>query len=85
MHCPANVYFRYLPYLNISLKTSIAFSFLAGKAAIEALTWKQLPESVIQKAVEGVNAMELVKGKSLEELESWRDERLVALLRLLWV
>jgi 3-hydroxypropionate dehydrogenase (NADP+) len=48
-------------------------------------TWTKTPESVIQKAVEGVNAMELVKGKSLEELEAWRDERLVALLRLLWV
>ena len=48
-------------------------------------TWTQTPESVIQKAVEGVNAMDLVKGKSLEELESWRDEQLVALLRLLWV
>jgi 3-hydroxypropionate dehydrogenase (NADP+) len=46
--------------------------------------WTKTPESVIQKAVEGVNSMELVKGKSLEELEAWRDERLVALLRLLW-
>jgi 3-hydroxypropionate dehydrogenase (NADP+) len=46
--------------------------------------WTHTPESAIQKAVKGVNEMELVKNKNLEELEAWRDEQLVTLIRLLW-
>jgi 3-hydroxypropionate dehydrogenase (NADP+) len=46
--------------------------------------WTHTPESAIQKAVKGVNEMELVKDKNLEELEAWRDEQLVTLIRLLW-
>ncbi|MHA2303104.1 MAG: 3-hydroxyacyl-CoA dehydrogenase family protein [Candidatus Thorarchaeota archaeon] len=46
--------------------------------------WTRIPESAVQKAIEGVSAMDYVRDKSLEELESWRDERLVALLQLLW-
>ena len=44
--------------------------------------WTVTPESVVEKAISGVS--EMVGGKSMEELEHWRDERLVELLRLLW-
>lgn len=46
--------------------------------------WTETPESAIQAAVRGVNEMEFVRGKTLEEMEAYRDERLVQLLRLLW-
>jgi 3-hydroxypropionate dehydrogenase (NADP+) len=46
--------------------------------------WTHTPESAIQNAIKGVNEMELVQDKSLEELEAWRDEKLVTLIRLLW-
>jgi len=45
--------------------------------------WTETPESAIQAAVRGVNEMEFVRGKTLEEMEAYRDERLVQLLRLL--
>lgn len=45
--------------------------------------WTVTPESVIEKAVQGVN--EMVGDKTLEELEAWRDERLAELLKLLWM
>ncbi len=44
--------------------------------------WTVTPESAVDKAIRGVKDM--IGGKSLEELESWRDERLVSLLQLLW-
>ena len=45
-------------------------------------TWTETPESVVQKAIDGVDAM--VGGKSLEELEAWRDGYLLELNKLLW-
>ena len=45
-------------------------------------TWTMQPESVIQKAVEGVDDM--VGSTGLEELEAKRDENLIALNKLLW-
>jgi len=45
--------------------------------------WTVTSESVIEKAIQGVN--EMVGDKPLEELEAWRDERLVELLKLLWM
>jgi len=45
--------------------------------------WTVTPESVIEKAIQGVN--EMVGDKTLEELEAWRDERLAELLKLLWM
>jgi len=45
-------------------------------------TWTMQPESVIQKAVEGVDDM--VGSTGLEELEAKRDEYLIALNKLLW-
>ncbi len=47
-----------------------------------AATWTEAPESVVQKAIDGVD--EMVGGKSLEELEAWRDKYLLELNRLLW-
>ncbi len=46
-------------------------------------SWTVTPESAVEKAIEGVSDM--VGGKTLTELERWRDERLVELLRLLWL
>ena len=47
-------------------------------------SWTEMPESAMEKAVEGVAGMEMVRERSMEELERWRDERLVQLLKLLW-
>lgn len=44
--------------------------------------WTVTPESAIKKAIKGVD--EMVGGKTLEELESWRDDRLISLYKLLW-
>jgi len=45
-------------------------------------SWTVTPDSAAEKAIRGVGDM--VGGKTLEELERWRDERLLALNRLLW-
>ncbi len=45
-------------------------------------SWTETPESVIQKAVDGVD--DFVGDQSLEELEAWRDRYLLALNKLLW-
>jgi 3-hydroxypropionate dehydrogenase (NADP+) len=45
-------------------------------------TWTMQPESVVQKAVNGVDDM--VGTTALEELEAKRDEYLIALNKLLW-
>jgi 3-hydroxypropionate dehydrogenase (NADP+) len=47
-----------------------------------AASWTDTPESAILKAISGVDDM--VDGKSVKELEAWRDKYLVALNRLLW-
>jgi 3-hydroxypropionate dehydrogenase (NADP+) len=44
-------------------------------------TWTTVPESAIKAVVEGTEAMDIVKKKSLAEICSWRDEMLVKLLR----
>jgi 3-hydroxypropionate dehydrogenase (NADP+) len=44
--------------------------------------WTEFPESVKGKAIDGVNDM--VGDMSLEELEAWRDQYLIALIKLLW-
>ena len=56
----------------------------AGKSAwLETTaTWTETPESVTQKAIDGVE--EMVGGRSLEELEAWRDRYLLELNKLLW-
>ena len=45
-------------------------------------TWTETPESAVEKAIDGVEDM--VGGRSLEELEAWRDSYLLALNKLLW-
>jgi len=47
--------------------------------------WTSTPESAVEKAIKGVCEMEIVHEKSFEELEKWRDEKLVQLLKLLWI
>jgi 3-hydroxypropionate dehydrogenase (NADP+) len=44
--------------------------------------WTVTPESAVEKAIKGVG--EMVGGKTLEELEMWRDGYLVALNKLVW-
>jgi len=44
--------------------------------------WTVTPESAIEKAINGVDDM--VGRKTQEELESWRDGRLISLYKLLW-
>ncbi len=44
--------------------------------------WTETPETAVQKAIDGVD--EMVGGRSLEELEAWRDRYLLALNKLLW-
>ena len=46
--------------------------------------WTAMPESAMEKAIRGVAETEMVRERSMEELERWRDERLVQLLKLLW-
>lgn len=45
-------------------------------------TWTSTPESVIQKAVDGVD--EMMGEVELETLEAGRDKYLIALNKLLW-
>jgi len=45
--------------------------------------WTRTPDSAVEKAVRGVSEMRLVKEKTYEELESYRDERLVQLLKII--
>jgi 3-hydroxypropionate dehydrogenase (NADP+) len=44
--------------------------------------WTEYPDTVKETAVEGVR--EMVGDTSLEELEAWRDQYLIALNKLLW-
>jgi 3-hydroxypropionate dehydrogenase (NADP+) len=44
--------------------------------------WTEYTDAVKEKAIKGVN--EMVGDKSLEELEAWRDQYLIALNKLLW-
>lgn len=46
--------------------------------------WTETPESAIERAVKGVEEMDIVHEMSLEELERWRDRQLVKILGLLW-
>lgn len=43
--------------------------------------WTETPESAIEKAIAGVYEMEIVKERSYEELEKWRDCGLVDVLK----
>ena len=43
--------------------------------------WTETPETAVEKAINGVHEMPIVKGHSLDELETWRDNRLVDILK----
>jgi 3-hydroxypropionate dehydrogenase (NADP+) len=46
-------------------------------------TWTSIPPSAVKSVIEGVNEMEMVHTKTLEEIKSWRDDMLVKILKLL--
>jgi len=46
--------------------------------------WTLIPPSAVEKAVEGVKQMNVVKTKTYNELVRWRDEKLMELLELLF-
>ncbi len=46
-------------------------------------TWTSIPPSAAEKVISGVKEMEIVRKKTLEEINSWRDEMLVKLLNLI--
>jgi 3-hydroxypropionate dehydrogenase (NADP+) len=43
--------------------------------------WTETPESAVQKAIKGVHELPSVKSQSYEELEEWRDDLMVDILR----
>jgi 3-hydroxypropionate dehydrogenase (NADP+) len=47
-------------------------------------TWTSMPQSAVNKMVAGVNSMEIVRQKNIEEINNWRDNMLVRLLNILW-
>jgi len=46
-------------------------------------TWTSIPPSAAKSIIKGVNEMEVVHTKTLEEIKSWRDELLIKILKLL--
>ena len=46
-------------------------------------TWTSIPPSAAKSIIKGVNEMEVVRTKTLEEIKSWRDELLIKILKLL--
>jgi 3-hydroxypropionate dehydrogenase (NADP+) len=46
-------------------------------------TWTSIPPSAAEKIVRSVREMGIVRKKTLEEIENWRDEMLVKLLKLI--
>ncbi|MGZ3569786.1 MAG: 3-hydroxyacyl-CoA dehydrogenase NAD-binding domain-containing protein, partial [Thermodesulfobacteriota bacterium] len=45
-------------------------------------TWTSIPPSAVKKIINGVEEMNVVRTKTLDEIKSWRDEMLVKFLRL---
>jgi 3-hydroxyacyl-CoA dehydrogenase len=45
--------------------------------------WLTIPPSTAKSVVQGIHEMEIVRNKSLEEIKSWRNEKLVAILKIL--
>jgi 3-hydroxyacyl-CoA dehydrogenase len=46
-------------------------------------TWTSIPPSAVKKIINGVQEMDVIRTKTLDEIKSWRDEMLVKLLRLI--
>jgi len=45
-------------------------------------TWTSIPPSAVKAVVKGVNEMEIVRKKPMHEIQNWRDEMLVKLLKM---
>jgi 3-hydroxyacyl-CoA dehydrogenase len=48
-------------------------------------TWTSIPPSAANKIIRGVEEMEAVRTKTLDEIKNWRDQTLVKFLKLLGV
>jgi hypothetical protein len=48
-------------------------------------TWTSIPPSAANKIIRGVEEMEAVRTKTLDEIKNWRDQMLVKLLKTLGV
>jgi 3-hydroxypropionate dehydrogenase (NADP+) len=46
-------------------------------------TWTSIPPSAAKSIIKGVNEMEVVRTKTLDDIKSWRDEMLIKILKLL--
>ncbi|MEE9458503.1 MAG: 3-hydroxyacyl-CoA dehydrogenase NAD-binding domain-containing protein [Candidatus Bathyarchaeia archaeon] len=46
-------------------------------------TWTEIPKSAIEKVLQSVNEMKVIRTKSLNEIESLRDEKLIQILQLM--
>ena len=46
-------------------------------------TWTTIPPSAVKKVVNGVNEMDIVLTKTIEEINKWRDEKLIRILKIL--
>jgi 3-hydroxypropionate dehydrogenase (NADP+) len=46
-------------------------------------TWTSIPPSAVKKTITGVKEMDVVRTKTVEEIETWRDEMLVKLLKVI--
>jgi 3-hydroxypropionate dehydrogenase (NADP+) len=46
-------------------------------------TWTTIPPSAVKKVVNGVNEMDIVRTKTIEEINKWRDEKLIKILKIL--
>ena len=46
-------------------------------------TWTSMPYSAAKKVIEGVNEMEVVRKKTMEEIEKLRDEKLIEILKIM--
>jgi len=77
------------PFLRIHLAGSGAERFIENYSKSyqyrwESMeTWTSIPSSAANAIVKGVNEMEVVRTKTLEEISSWRDEMLVKLLKII--
>lgn len=44
--------------------------------------WKEIPYHAAKKAIEGVEQLPIVKGKSYEDIVRWRDDKLVQIMKI---
>jgi 3-hydroxypropionate dehydrogenase (NADP+) len=70
---------------------SLTFHLAGGPGGIDHffgmfdfILGQEFGAATIQKVIQGVKAMKMVQTKSMEELVNWRDDKLVALLKILY-